>query len=63
MRSDSQQEMLQGAALAIAELGAGRPLALFVDDAHLLDGASAALLGVDLATLGASVDEQFAIHK
>jgi DNA-binding CsgD family transcriptional regulator len=44
MRSDSQQEMLQGAALAIAELGAGRPLALFVDDAHLLDGASATLV-------------------
>lgn len=44
MRADSHQELLQGAAQAIAELGDGKPLALFVDDAHLLDGASATLV-------------------
>lgn len=42
-RAERHQEMLQGAAAAIVEAGGRRPVALLIDDAHLLDAASAAL--------------------
>lgn len=43
-RSGGQPAMLQSAAVGVAERGGEKPLALLVDDAHLLDGASAALV-------------------
>jgi predicted ATPase len=42
-RAERHQEMLQGAAARILEAGGGRPVGLLIDDAHLLDGASATL--------------------
>lgn len=44
VESHSPLAFLQGAVLTLADRGRGRPLAIAVDDAHHLDGASAALV-------------------
>ena len=49
--ADSVVGLVQRAAKTIAELGAGRPVVLGIDDAHLLDDASATLVH-QLATEG-----------
>jgi DNA-binding CsgD family transcriptional regulator/DNA-binding MarR family transcriptional regulator len=41
---DSRADWLRRCVQRLAELGAGRPLVLLVDDVHLLDGASATML-------------------
>jgi AAA ATPase domain len=44
LRSEDRSELLRRYARALIEGGGGRPLVVFVDDAHLLDGGSATLL-------------------
>ena len=38
---EDRSELLRRSSQALAEMGRGRPLVVFVDDAHLLDGGSA----------------------
>jgi predicted ATPase len=50
-RSDDRLQLLRGSVEALREHAAGRPLVVGVDDAHLLDAASAALV-LHLAATG-----------
>jgi hypothetical protein len=50
---DDRADLLRRSAAALVERAAGRPLVLFVDDAHLLDDASATLVH-QLAVTGAA---------
>src|SRR5260370_24025956 len=50
---EDRSELLRRYGRALAEVGRGRPLVVFVDDAHLLDGGSATLMH-QLALTGAA---------
>ena len=53
VRSDDALELMRFSAAALRERAAGRPIVVGVDDAHLLDGTSAALI-LHLAITGAA---------